>query len=142
MNVIQWIDFQSLGDHRGQLVALEIGHEQAVPFDIKRVYYIYHTAPGVSRGFHAHKKLKQVAICISGSCRMVLDDGKIRESVQMNAPTKGLLIDSLMWREMHDFSDDCVLIVLASEHYDEKDYIRDYKEFIRISQNANHTSTG
>lgn len=142
MSLIQWVDFQSLGDHRGQLVALEIGHEQAVPFDIKRVYYIYHTAPGVSRGFHAHKKLKQVAICISGHCRMTLDNGEVRESVAMNAPTRGLLIDSLMWREIHDFSDDCVLLVLASQHYDENDYIRNYNEFIRISHDANYTSAG
>lgn len=135
MNLIQWIDFQSLGDHRGQLVALEIGHEQAVPFDIKRVYYIYHTSPGVSRGFHAHKKLKQVAICISGSCRMVLDNGKVRESVKMSAPTRGLLIESMMWREIHDFSDDCVLLVLASQHYNEDDYIREYSTFKELAKN-------
>ena len=73
MSQVNWIDFQRLGDERGDLVALEIGMEKAVPFDIKRVYYIYRTAEGVSRGFHAHRQLKQVAICLSGSCRMVLD---------------------------------------------------------------------
>lgn len=135
MSLIQWIDFQNLGDHRGQLVALEIGHKQAVPFDIKRVYYIYHTPPGVSRGFHAHKKLKQVAICISGSCRMVLDNGDLRESVEMNVPTRGLLIENMIWREIHDFSDDCALLVLASHHYDEEDYIREYGIFKESAKN-------
>jgi len=105
--------------------------EKAVPFEIKRVYYIYRTAEGVSRGYHAHKKLKQVAICLSGMCRMILDDGRRRDEVWLNNPTKGLLIESMTWREMHDFSEDCVLLVLASEHYDENDYIRDYQQFIK-----------
>jgi dTDP-4-dehydrorhamnose 3,5-epimerase-like enzyme len=131
MRLIKWIDFQSLGDERGSLVAVEIGMEKAVPFDIKRVYYIYRTAEGVSRGHHAHKKLKQVAICLAGQCRMVLDDGKNREEVWLDCPTKGLLIEDLVWREMHDFSKDCVLLVLASEHYDESDYIRDYESFLK-----------
>lgn len=130
MGQVKWIEFQRLGDERGDLVALEIGMEKAVPFDIKRVYYIYRTAEGVSRGFHAHKKLKQVAICLSGSCRMVLDNGLEREDVFLSNPTKGLLIESMTWREMHDFSEDCVLLVLASEHYDEADYIRNYDIFL------------
>jgi len=129
MSLAKWIDFQALGDHRGELVALEIGHAKNVPFDIKRVYYIYRTANGVSRGYHAHKDLKQVAICVSGSCKMLLDNGLVREEVLLDTPTKGLLIESMVWREMHEFSDDCVLMVLASEHYDESDYIRDYQEF-------------
>lgn len=131
MSQVKWIDFQRLGDERGDLVALEIGMEKVVPFDIKRVYYIYRTAEGVSRGFHAHKRLKQVAICLSGSCRMVLDNGQKREDVLLSNPTRGLLIESMTWREMHDFSKDCVLLVLASEHYDEADYIRSYEEFVR-----------
>lgn len=141
MSLIKWIEFQSLGDERGSLVALEIGMEKAVPFEIKRVYYIYHTAPGVSRGYHAHKNLKQVAICVAGSCRMVLDDGNTREETWMDCPTKGLLIESMIWREMHDFSDDCVLLVLASEHYDGGDYIRNYDDFLKRSRNAHHTSS-
>ena len=130
MSLINWVDFQSLGDRRGSLVAVEIGKDKAVPFEIKRVYYIYHTAEDVSRGFHAHRNLKQVAICVSGKCRMVLDDGISREDVWLDCPTKGLLIEDLVWREMHDFSEDCVLLVLASEHYDESDYIRDYDDFL------------
>ena len=130
MSLVKWIDFKSLGDERGSLVALEIGQEKELPFAIKRVYYIYHTAEGVSRGYHAHRDLKQVAICVAGSCRMVLDNGVVREETWLDCPTKGLLIESMVWREMHDFSSDCVLLVLASEHYDEMDYIRDYQEFL------------
>lgn len=136
MGLIKWIDFQGLGDERGELVALEIGMEKAVPFDIKRVYYIYRTAPSVSRGYHAHRNLRQVAICVSGRCRMVLDNGFSREEIWMDCPTKGLLIESMVWREMHDFSDNCVLLVLASEHYDESDYIRNYNDFFESASNA------
>lgn len=128
MSLIKWIDFPALGDERGSLVALEA--EKSVPFVIKRVYYIFGTKVGVSRGFHAHKKLQQVAICITGSCRMILDDGQQRSEVLLNSPNKGLVIGDLVWREMHDFSKDCVLLVLASEHYDESDYIRNYDDFI------------
>ena len=132
MSLINWIEFQSLGDERGSLVAVEIGQEKAIPFEIQRVYYIYRTEPGVSRGFHAHKNLRQVAIPVAGSCRMLLDDGQKRESVWLNDPSKGLLIESMTWREMHNFSSDCVLLVLASEHYNEKDYIRDYEQFASL----------
>lgn len=128
MSLIKWIDFPALGDERGSLVALEA--EKSVPFVIKRVYYIFGTKTGVSRGFHAHKKLQQVAICITGSCRIILDDGQQRSEAILNSPNKGLVIGDLIWREMHDFSKDCVLLVLASEHYDESDYIRDYNDFM------------
>lgn len=133
MSLIKWIDFPALGDERGSLVALEA--EKSVPFVVKRVYYIFGTKAGVSRGFHAHKKLQQVAICITGSCRMILDDGQQRSEVLLNSPNKGLVIGDLVWREMHDFSKDCVLLVLASEHYDESDYIRDYSDFQKILGN-------
>jgi len=126
--LIQWVDFPPLGDDRGSLVALEAG--KTVPFDIKRVYYIFGTQSGVARGFHAHKNLKQVAVCVTGKCRMILDDGVTREEAWLDSPIKGLLISDLVWREMHDFSEDCVLLVLASEHYDETDYIRSYDEFL------------
>lgn len=129
MSLVQKIDFQVLGDDRGSLVALETGKE--VPFDVKRVYYIFGTQAGVARGFHAHKALKQVAVCVSGSCRFVLDDGKNKKEVLLDSPNHGLLIEHMIWREMYDFSEDCVLMVLASEHYDEDDYIRDYDVFLR-----------
>lgn len=127
MSLIQLVNFPPLGDDRGSLVALEA--HKTVPFDIKRVYYIFGTQAGVSRGFHAHRALQQVAVCVTGKCRMVLDDGHQREDVWLDSPTKGLLIGDLVWREMHDFSPDCVLLVLASEHYDETDYIRYYDDF-------------
>ncbi|BAJ01453.1 sugar 3,4-ketoisomerase [Shewanella violacea] len=131
MSLIKIIDFKSLGDERGDLVSLE-GNKD-IPFDIKRVYYIFGTESSVSRGFHAHKNLQQVAICVKGSCKIILDDGNIREDVILNSPFKGLYINSMKWREMHDFSEDCVLMVLASSFYDEADYIRDYQEFIKIA---------
>ncbi|WP_434610358.1 WxcM-like domain-containing protein [Pseudomonas sp. D2-30] len=134
MSLIKWIDFQILGDDRGSLVSIEQG--KFVPFDIKRVYYIYHTAKGVSRGYHAHKQLQQVAICIAGRCRMILDDGASREEVWLDCPTKGILIEGNIWREMHDFSEQCVLLVLASEPYDESDYIRDYTYFLERVNNG------
>ena len=128
MSLIQLIDFSPLGDERGSLVALE--GLKSVPFEIKRVYYIFATQQGVSRGFHAHKQLKQVAVCVTGRCRLVLDDGNQREAVWLDSPTKGILIEEMVWREMYDFSEDCVLLLLASEYYDEADYIRDYAHYI------------
>jgi dTDP-4-dehydrorhamnose 3,5-epimerase-like enzyme len=131
VSLIKLIDFPLLGDDRGSLVALE-GH-QLIPFNIQRVYYIFNTQEGISRGFHAHKKLKQVAVCVTGRCRMVLDNGKQREEVWLDSATKGILIEDMIWREMHDFSVNCVLLVLASEHYDESDYIREYDQFKRYT---------
>ena len=128
MSLIKLVDLPSFGDERGGLIAIE--SDQSIPFQIKRLYYIFGTQSEVSRGFHAHYNLKQIAVCVKGSCRMILDDGQHREEVWLDTPNKGLLIGDLVWREMHDFSDDCVLLVLASEHYDEADYIRDYDEFI------------
>lgn len=127
---IKLIPLQEHGDERGSLVSLEQGNN--IPFEIKRVYYMFKTKDGVRRGLHAHKKLKQVAIAVRGSCRFVLDDGNERVELFLDNPSQGLVIDSLMWREMYSFSEDCVLMVLASEHYDEADYIRDYNEFIRL----------
>lgn len=130
MSLNKLIDFPTLGDKRGSLVSLE--SNKSIPFDIKRVYYIFGTEQGAARGFHAHKQLKQVAVCVTGKCKMVLDNGKEKSEIWLDSPTKGVLIEDMVWREMHDFSDDCVLLVLASEHYDESDYIRDYSEFIKI----------
>ena len=129
-NLIEWIDFPALGDNRGSLVALE--SNETIPFDIKRVYYLFGTKKDVTRGLHAHIKLKQVILCVTGSCNILLDNGDVSESVILDCPTKGLLIDSLVWREMSDFTADCVLLVIASEHYNESDYIRDYEKFKRV----------
>jgi dTDP-4-dehydrorhamnose 3,5-epimerase-like enzyme len=134
MSLIRHVNFPPLGDDRGSLVALEAN--KTVPFDVKRVYYIFGTQAGVSRGFHAHRALQQVAVCVTGQCRMVLDDGMQREEVWLDSPTKGLLIGDMVWREMHDFSPDCVLLVLASEYYTETDYIRSYDDFKKVLENA------
>ena len=125
--------FQPHGDDRGQLVAAEVGNE--IPFDVKRVYYIYDTLSGVRRGFHAHRNLQQLLICINGSCRIHLDDGYETAEVLLDKPYEGLYISNDMWREMYDFSEGAVLLVLASQHYDEADYIRNYEDFIKLVHN-------
>ncbi|WP_231420922.1 MULTISPECIES: FdtA/QdtA family cupin domain-containing protein [unclassified Sphingomonas] len=117
-----------LGDHRGSLIAIEGG--STVPFDVKRIYYIFGTQPGVERGFHAHVALRQLAVCVAGSCEMILDDGRERTTYLLDRPDRGLLIQAMMWREMRNFSADAVLLVLADHAYDEADYIRDYDRFL------------
>ncbi|WP_039058585.1 FdtA/QdtA family cupin domain-containing protein [Enterobacter sp. Bisph1] len=125
---IKLIPLQTHGDERGSLVALEYGNN--IPFEIKRVYYLFNTGKGVKRGFHAHRNLKQVAIAVRGSCRFILDDGRERVNLLLDNPAQGLVIESFIWREMVDFSADCVLMVLANELYDESDYIRNYDDFV------------
>lgn len=127
MLVVKYM-FQPHGDARGQLIALEEFRD--IPFEIKRVYYMYDTAEGVVRGCHAHRKLEQILICIHGSCKIKLDNGKEKKIVPLERPYEGLYVGNSMWREMYDFSPDAVLMVLASEVYDESDYIRDYQEFL------------
>mgnify|MGYP000748902595 CR=1 FL=1 len=129
MSLVNIIDLPMLGDDRGQLVAIE--ENKQIPFEIKRVYYIYGTEKGVARGFHAHKELNQLAICVAGKCKMLLDNGVSKSTELLDSPSKGIQIPPMIWHEMHDFSEDCVLLVLSSEHYDETDYIRDYEEFQR-----------
>lgn len=125
---IKIVQLAEHGDDRGTLVAVE--QLKNIPFEIKRVYYMYDTVKGVRRGFHAHKNLKQMLICVHGECKILLDDGRQKEEVLLNSPSKGLLLESHVWREMFDFTKDAVLMVLASELYDESDYIRNYDEFI------------
>ena len=128
MQVIKYA-FQQHGDNRGMLVALE--EYKDIPFEIKRVYYMYDTKSDIHRGFHAHKNLKQILICIHGSCKILLDNGKEKKIVSLEKPYEGLYVPNDMWREMYDFSEDAVLLVLASEPYREEDYIRDYDEFLK-----------
>ncbi|GEM_PF-171497 len=123
----RYIEFSEIGDARGSLVSLE--EMKNIPFRIKRVYYIYDTDKQLPRGFHAHKDLKQVLICVSGSCKVILDNGNVRSEYVLDKPNKGLFVDKTIWREMYDFSKDCVLMVLASELYSEDDYLRNYEEF-------------
>ena len=129
MQVIKHM-FQPHGDERGQLIALEEFND--IPFRIKRVYYMYDTIAGVVRGKHAHKTLEQILICIHGTCKIRLDNGREKKIVPLEKPYEGLYVANNMWREMYDFSSDAVLMVLASEVYDEKDYIRDYDEFLEL----------
>lgn len=127
---VKMYQFPPHGDDRGQLIAIEEGKD--LPFDVKRVYYIYDTLPGVRRGFHAHRCLQQILICVSGSCKIHLDNGHDTAEVLLDKPSEGLYIANDMWREMYDFSPDAVLLVLASEYYDEADYIRNYEDFIKL----------
>ncbi|EAL8715234.1 WxcM-like domain-containing protein, partial [Campylobacter upsaliensis] len=116
-------------DERGKLVALE--NLKNIPFEIKRVYYIFDTKPEFQRGGHAHKHLEQLIVAMDGSCEFVLDDGTKRQNVFLNRPDIGLYIGKNMWREMRNFSYGCKLMILASDFYDESEYIRDYDEFLR-----------
>lgn len=131
--IINRFNAQQHGDSRGQLVALEENKE--IPFHIKRVYYIYDTQDGVRRGFHAHRSLKQLLICVHGSCKILLDDGTEKETILLDKPYEGIFVESNMWREMYDFSPGAVLLVLASEMYDETDYVRDYNKFLELVKN-------
>ncbi len=128
------LDLHIFGDDRGKLISLE-GNKN-IPFDIKRVYWIFDTLPDQDRGMHAHKDLEQIIVAMDGACQFVLDDGKTREKVWLNRPDKALYIGPNMWREMKHFSYGCKLMVLASKHYDEKEYIRDYDEFLKVVNNG------
>ena len=129
MQVVKYV-FQPHGDDRGQLVALE--EFKDIPFEIKRVYYMYDTGEGVRRGYHAPKSLEQILICIHWSCKILLDNGTEKKVVPLEKPYEGLYVSNNMWREMYDFSPDAVLLVLASDFYDESDYIRNYDEFLKL----------
>jgi dTDP-4-dehydrorhamnose 3,5-epimerase-like enzyme len=131
------VDFPEHGDERGTLVAIEAG-EGGVPFTIKRVFYMYGTKPGVRRGKHAHQRLRELAVAVSGSCRFLLDDGRHRAEILLDRPTRGLLLEPGIWVEMFDFSPDCVLMVLANEPYDPSEYVRDYQEFLTAIARGAH----
>lgn len=111
----------------GWLIPIE--NLRQVPFAIQRVYYIYGTPPGVRRGKHAHRCLRQMAVCLHGSCRFHLDDGRRKQEFLLNRPDQGLLIEPMVWHEMDEFSAGCVVLMLTDGLYDEQDYLRDYAEF-------------
>lgn len=123
------INFKIMGDNRGKLISLE--ENKNIPFNIKRVYYIFGTKKNVIRGKHSHSNLNQVVVCLSGECKFLLDSGKQKKIVKLNSPEIGLFIGENVWREMFDFSQDCILMVLANDHYNENEYIRNYKDFIK-----------
>lgn len=115
-------------DRKGNLTVVQNGI--TVPFDIKRVYYLYDVPGGESRGSHAHRELSQLIVATSGSFRVVLDDGSVKRAFVLNRPYQGLLVKPGIWRDLDDFSSGAVCMVLASEVYQPEDYIRDYDEFI------------
>ncbi|BEJ68309.1 WxcM-like domain-containing protein [Campylobacter coli] len=123
------LNFNAKSDNRGSLIALE--NLKEIPFEIKRIYYIYDTKPEFPRGAHAHRELEQVLIMMEGSCELVLNDGKNIKNIILNRPDMGIFIGKNMWREMKNFSYGAKLLVLASDFYNEKEYIRDYEEFLR-----------
>lgn len=112
----------------GNLTVVE--NNYSIPFDVERVYYLYDVPAGEERGGHAHKELQQFVIAVSGSFDVIIDDGRERKTVTLNRPSKGLHIRPGIWRELNNFSSGAVCLVLASHHYDEDDYIRDYKAFV------------
>ena len=120
---VERVSFAVHGDKRGSLVAIESGTD--VKFDIRRVYYIYGTQRGVARGKHAHRNMNQVLICVNGSCDITLFDGKNETTVTLESPQTGVYISGYVWREMSNFSEGCVLLVLADKKYAETEYIYD-----------------
>ena len=125
------VDLPKISDPRGNLSFIEGG--QHIPFDIKRVYYLYDVPGGSDRGSHAHKKLHQFIVAMSGSFDVILDDGKEKHRFNLNRSHYGLYVCPMMWRDLDNFSSGAVCMVLASEHYDESDYIRDYDQFISLA---------
>jgi hypothetical protein len=129
---IQLIEIPKIKEPRGNLSVIE---NDLIPFEIKRVYYLYDVPSGSERGGHAHKKLKQFLIALSGSFNVVLNDGKEERIITLNKPNEGLLIYPGIWRELNNFSSGSVSLVIASDVYEEDDYIRDFDEFITYSKN-------
>jgi hypothetical protein len=121
------IDIPKINNTKGNIGVIE---NDTIPFDVKRVYYLFDVPSGAKRGGHAHKRLKQVLIAISGSFDVVLKDGKSKETITLNRPDKGLLIENNIWRELENFSSGSVCLVLASEEFSEDDYIRSYKDYV------------
>lgn len=126
------INIPKIEDPRGNLSVIE---KEVVPFEIKRVYYLYDVPAGAERGGHAHKKLQQFLVALAGSFDVVLNDGKNKQTITLNKPFEGLLITNGIWRELKNFSSGAVCLVVASDVFEEEDYIRDFEEFLAISTN-------
>lgn len=128
INKVKMLEFSEKGDERGRLVIIEGG--QDIPFDIKRAFYIYGTDQNVVRGQHANRRTEFVLINVSGTSKVKVKDGRGNEVIFcLNRPHTGVYLPAMVWKDMYDFSEDSVLLVLASEHYDAKEYIRDYSTF-------------
>lgn len=133
MKNVRMIEFKKHSDNYGNLVAVE--ENKDVPFDVKRVYYIYDVEKNVRRGFHSHKDLEQVLICVHGSVKILVKTPDEEKIIELNDPSEGLYIGHMIWREMYDFENGGVLLVLASEYYTEDDYIRKYDDYLKIAEN-------
>lgn len=127
---IQILNFPDLGDERGNLVVVEGG--TAIPFDIKRIFYIYGSDSEVVRGSHANLKSEFVMINVSGTSKVLIDNGRERRIIALDKPRMGLYLKSMVWKEMYDFSPDSVLLVLSNEHYDSDEYIRNYDDYLKM----------
>ncbi len=132
---VRLIDLPRILDPRGNLTFIESGNH--IPFDIRRVYYLYDVPGGAHRGGHGHKALHQLMIAMSGSFDVLLDDGRTKFKYHLNRSYYGLYIPPMMWREIDNFSSGSVCMVLASDHYDESDYYREYADFLRDAQGGN-----
>lgn len=122
----------SITDTRGSLSFIESSDD--FPFEFKRLYYLYNVPSCEVRGAHAHKKLEQILVCLNGSVDVILFDGKDKTKITLSSPDLGLYVCPMIWRDLHNFKNDAVLAVIASEHYDETDYIRDINEFIKLAK--------
>ena len=130
INKVKMLEFPQYGDERGHLVIVEGGID--IPFDIKRAFYIYGSDKGVVRGQHAKRKTEFVLINVAGKSKVKVKDGKGNEAIYcLNRPHTGIYLPTMVWKDMYDFSSDSVLLVLASEHYDSSEYIRNYDEFVK-----------
>lgn len=132
---VKMLQFRKLGDERGRLVVVEGG--QDIPFEIKRVFYIYGSDPDVVRGKHANRRSEFILINVAGSSKVrVIDCSGNEMVISLNHPHTGVYLPAMVWKDMYDFSPDSVLLVLSSEHYDPNEYIRDFDEFRRVSKNG------
>ena len=130
MNQVRMLEFAEYGDNRGRLVIIE--GEIDIPFSIKRAFYIYGSKTDVIRGQHANKKTQFVLINVAGKSKVRVRDGEGNEAIYcLNRPHTGIYLPTMVWKDMYEFSEDSVLLVLASEHYDPTEYIRDYDEFVK-----------
>lgn len=129
------IDLKDLGDERGKLVVVEGGKD--IPFEIARAFYIYGSDASVVRGQHANRESEFILVNVAGTSKVMITDGTSKEVVELDKPMKAVYIPKMMWKEMYDFSPDSVLLVLANTHYDGKEYIRNYDEYLKIMENYN-----
>lgn len=126
---IKVLEFPDLGDERGNLVVIE-GNGKNIPFNIKRVFYIYGSDREIVRGQHANIRTEFVMINVSGKSKVRVDNGFEQQIIELDKPRMGLYLPTMIWKDMYDFSEDSILLVLASEHYDDREYIRNYDDYI------------